>query len=60
MKKILTPEERAEREANFPATIDYVEGESPILSIRHVDITFGHGRKEFKAVSDANFDIFKG
>ncbi len=43
----------------YPANIPYKEGD-PILSIRHVDITFGRGRKEFKAVSDANFDIFKG
>ncbi len=48
------------KNVNFPAEIEYVEGKSPVLSIQHVDITFGRGRKEFKAVSDASFDIFKG
>ena len=60
MKKHLSAEERAEIESRFPQQIEYVEGESPVLSIRHIDITFGHGRKEFKAVSDASFDIYKG
>ena len=32
----------------------------PILSLKNVDITFGRGRKAFKAVSNASFDIFKG
>ena len=32
-----------------------------ILSVRHVDVTFSDTRKkQFKAVSDANFDIYKG
>ena len=32
-----------------------------ILSIKHVDITFENGhKKKFKAVKDANFDIYKG
>lgn len=30
------------------------------LSIKGIDITFGKGRKTFKAVSDASFDIYKG
>ena len=34
--------------------------DNPILRIKNVDIVFGRGRKEFKAVSDASFDIFKG
>ncbi|MCQ2087843.1 MAG: ATP-binding cassette domain-containing protein [Bacilli bacterium] len=33
---------------------------TPILKIKNVDIVFGRGRKEFKAVSDASFDIYKG
>ena len=28
-----------------------------ILSIKHVDIAFGSGKKKFVAVKDANFDI---
>lgn len=60
MKKPLSKEEKAEILKKFPPQIPYKEGEDPILSIRHVDITFGAGRKVFKAVSDANFDIFKG
>ena len=31
-----------------------------ILSIKHVDIAFGSGKKKFVAVKDANFDIYKG
>ena len=33
--------------------------EAPVMSLRNVDITFGRGRKLFKAVSDASFDIYK-
>ena len=52
--------EPADVKNSYPPTIPYEEGKDPILSIQHVDITFGSGRKTFKAVSDANFDIFKG
>lgn len=32
-----------------------------ILSVKHVDVTFDvGGKKKFKAVSDANFDIYRG
>ena len=31
-----------------------------IVSIKHVDISFGSGAKKFVAVKDANFDIYKG
>ena len=32
-----------------------------LLSVRHVDVTFSDTKKKsFKAVVDANFDIFKG
>ena len=60
MKQRLSKEELAEIEKKFPPTIPYEEGKDPVLSIRHIDITFGAGRKIFKAVSDANFDIYKG
>jgi oligopeptide transport system ATP-binding protein len=32
----------------------------PILSVQNVDITFGRGKKTFKAVSNVSFDIYKG
>ena len=35
-------------------------GREVILSIKHVDIAFGSGKKKFVAVKDANFDIYKG
>lgn len=31
-----------------------------VLSIKNIDITFGKGRKLFKAVSNVSFDIYKG
>ena len=31
-----------------------------ILSVKHVDISFGTGKKKFVAVKDANFDIYRG
>jgi len=31
-----------------------------VLSLNHIDITFGKGKNLFKAVSDASFDIHKG
>ena len=36
------------------------KGQLPIISIQNIDITFGRGRKLFKAVSDASFDIYPG
>ena len=36
------------------------ENKEPILSLRNVDISFGRGRKLFKAVENASFDIYKG
>ena len=36
------------------------EEKKVILSLRNIDITFGRGRKLFKAVSNASFDIYKG
>ena len=60
MNKRLSKEELAEIQKKFPSQIPYEDGKDPVLSIRHIDITFGSGRKLFKAVSDANFDIYKG
>ena len=54
------PGKKAEPKAKIPSHIPYEEGKDPILSIRNIDITFGRGRKVFKAVSDASFDIYKG
>jgi ABC-type oligopeptide transport system ATPase subunit len=34
--------------------------EKPLLSVKHIDITFGSGRKKFKAIDDVSFDIYKG
>ena len=31
-----------------------------LLSIRNLDVVFGHGKKAFKAVNDVSFDIYKG
>ena len=31
-----------------------------LLSIQHLDVVFGRGKKAFKAVSDVSFDIYKG
>ncbi len=31
-----------------------------VVSVQHVDIEFGRGKKRFKAVTDASFDIYKG
>ncbi len=36
------------------------ENKEPILSLRNVDISFGRGKKLFKAVENASFDIYKG
>ncbi|MBQ4254574.1 MAG: ABC transporter ATP-binding protein [Bacilli bacterium] len=36
------------------------KGEDPIISVQNIDITFGSGRKKFKAVSDVSFDIYPG
>lgn len=36
------------------------ENREVIISLRNVDIAFGHGKKVFKAVSNASFDIYKG
>ena len=38
-----------------------VSGREVILSVRHVDVAFDvGGKKKFKAVSDASFDIYRG
>jgi len=37
-----------------------MENKQKVLSIKNIDITFGKGRKLFKAVSNVSFDIYKG
>lgn len=48
--------------ASFPekGPIDPLTGKEILLSIRNVDITFGKGDKEVRAVKNATFDIYKG
>ena len=36
------------------------EGKEVLLSVKHIDITFGKGDNAVKAVTDASFDIYKG
>lgn len=36
------------------------DGREVVISVRNVDIVFGKGKKAFKAVSNASFDIYKG
>ena len=36
------------------------KGEYPILSIQNIDITFGRGRKMFKAIDNVSLDIYAG
>ena len=36
------------------------KGREILLSLKHVDITFGKGDNAVKAVRDASFDIYKG
>ena len=31
-----------------------------LLSVRDLEVTFGSGKKKFVAVSDVNFDVYKG
>ena len=41
-------------------TTDTYDKKEPIISLRNVDITFGTGKKAFKAVENVSFDIYKG
>lgn len=47
---------------HFPehGPIDPKTGKEVLVSLRDVDISFGHGDKAFKAVKGASFDIYKG
>jgi oligopeptide transport system ATP-binding protein len=36
------------------------DGREVLLSVRDLAVTFYQGRKEFRAVSDVNFDVYKG
>lgn len=40
--------------------IDKETGKEVLLSVRNIDITFGKGKSENKAVKNASFDIYKG
>ena len=31
-----------------------------LLEVNHLDITYGSGRKAYKAVQDASFQIYRG
>ncbi|MCG0627899.1 peptide ABC transporter ATP-binding protein [Lactiplantibacillus plantarum] len=33
---------------------------TPLLAAKHLEIAFGQGKREFVAVKDANFDIYRG
>lgn len=32
----------------------------PLLAVKHLEIAFGQGKREFVAVKDANFDLYRG
>ncbi len=32
----------------------------PLISVRNLEVTFGSGKKVFKAINDVSFDIFRG
>lgn len=56
--------ERVETEEESSSLLDTpisdYPSDQPILEIKDIDITFGRGKKKFKAVKDVSFDIFKG
>ncbi|MBR4444880.1 MAG: ABC transporter ATP-binding protein [Solobacterium sp.] len=37
-----------------------VKEKEVLVSVKHVDVTFTNGRKKFRAVTDANFEIYRG
>ncbi len=37
-----------------------MEHKDVLLSVKNLDVVFGHGKKAFKAVSDVSFDIYRG
>lgn len=61
MAKVEEKKERS-RIAHLPehGPIDKENGKEVLLSVRNIDITFGKGKSENKAVKNASFDIYKG
>ena len=45
--------------AAAPCPVDE-NGREVLLSIKHIDITFGKGDNAVRAVTDASFDIYRG
>ncbi len=58
MKKNET--EVVEKEVTVEANPKTNDEREVIVSVRNIDITFSKGKKAFKAVEDASFDIYKG
>lgn len=61
MAKVEEKKEKS-RIAHLPehGPIDKENGKEVLLSVRNIDITFGKGKNENKAVKNASFDIYKG
>ncbi len=61
MAKVEEKKERG-RIAHLPehGPINKENGKEVLLSVRNIDITFGKGKNENKAVKNASFDIYKG
>ena len=57
---MLKKKEKVELPSNPMEGHQNAKGQDPIISIQHIDIEFGAGRKRFKAVSDVSFDIYPG
>ena len=61
MAKVQEKKERG-RIAHLPehGPVNKENGKEVLLSVRNIDITFGKGKNENKAVKNASFDIYKG
>ncbi len=61
MAKVEEKKERG-RIAHLPehGPINKENGKEVLLSVKNIDITFGKGKNENKAVKNASFDIYKG
>ncbi len=61
MAKVEEKKERG-RIAHLPehGPVNKENGKEVLLSVRNIDITFGKGKNENKAVKNASFDIYKG
>ena len=57
IKESVVSEENNLKEFEKKSTDTYDKKE-PIISLRNVDITFGTGKKAFKAVENVSFDIY--